>query len=177
LALLLEQILEVYPEEEEEEEEEKEENGGEANCRGGQAKRVLTQQVVDWLEGQMRRVHGYCETTEEGERAARLAVACSRLYCPADLSGSATLIELAVCLSRRLIIAQDGAIGVGPWCMEPGDVVIALFGGNALYGLRPTGTPGDYLYLGEWYLQGYMHGEGMDLFEKGEVQAEYFNLR
>jgi hypothetical protein len=43
--------------------------------------------------------------------------------------------------------------------------------------LRPTRTPGEYLYLGEYYLQGYIHGEAMDLYERGEVQAEYFNLR
>jgi hypothetical protein len=78
----------------------------------------------------MRRVHGRCETTGERERAARLAVGCSRLHCAADHSESAVLIKSVVCLSRSLIIAQDGAIGVGPWWMEPGDVVVALFGGR-----------------------------------------------
>ncbi|AEO64174.1 08acf9fb-117d-4bfd-a2d1-6d1b65a21ac1 [Thermothielavioides terrestris] len=135
--------------------------------------RGLGQRVYDAIAAQMRSVHA---GTGAEDRAARAAVALTELFSPAEFSEGKLFRDWALSW-RKVFIAQDGAVGLGPWWMEPGDMVVALFGGPILYGLRPTDTPGEYLFLGECYLHGFMHGEAMDLLERGEVEARYFDLR
>lgn len=44
------------------------------------------------------------------------------------------------CLSRYVFWTEDGTFDLGPKCMQPGDVVVVLFGGKIPYVLRPDGN-------------------------------------
>jgi hypothetical protein len=79
-------------------------------------------------------------------------------------------------IDRKSFITQDGLMGLGPQCMEKGDIFCVLFGGQCLYALRPTQSPGEYLYVGDCYVHGLMYGEAMEGYEKGEVEAQFFTL-
>jgi hypothetical protein len=46
---------------------------------------------------------------------------------------------------------------MGPHCMQSGDVVVVLYGGNTPYVLRPRGD--GYIFLGQAYVDEIMHGE------------------
>jgi len=55
-------------------------------------------------------------------------------------------------VSRRVFITSDGFIGIGPFAMEEGDMVVILFRGAVPYILRPRGV--QYLLVGECYVYG-----------------------
>ncbi|ORY57846.1 heterokaryon incompatibility protein-domain-containing protein [Pseudomassariella vexata] len=80
-----------------------------------------------------------------------------------------------------------GHPGLCPHNALPGDVVVMLYGGSVLYLLRPVEgedanaenedkRPREFHFVGECFLHGYMHGEGLeDAREKG-IRSEIFNL-
>jgi hypothetical protein len=50
-------------------------------------------------------------------------------------------------------------MGIGPANMDPGDRVCVLFGGPTPYIVRPVeGKHGEYLFVGECYIQKWMNG-------------------
>lgn len=63
---------------------------------------------------------------------------------------------------RTFFITQYGHIGKGPTAAQADDIVVVLFGGQTPYILRPTEKDGDYLFIGECYLDGIMHGEHIE---------------
>lgn len=63
----------------------------------------------------------------------------------------------AACTARTLYITADGHVGMGPAFVRPGDEVCHLFGSWKPMVLRPV--DGQYLQVGECYLEGRMHGE------------------
>jgi hypothetical protein len=68
-------------------------------------------------------------------------------------------------------------IGMGPFAMEEGDIVVILFGETVPYVLRPRGV--HYLLVGECYVYGIMEGEAIRfLQQKGELEnrTNIFNL-
>lgn len=75
---------------------------------------------------------------------------------------------------HRLFVTDDGHVGIGS-LMIPGDEVWILFGGRVLYVLRPVGD--HYVFVGECYFHGYMHGEGMEKWKEGKLQDEWVELR
>lgn len=67
-------------------------------------------------------------------------------------------------------------MGIGPANMDPGDRVCVLFGGPTPYIVRPVeGKHGEYLFVGECYIQKWMDGAALDLVEKGDLSPEWFN--
>lgn len=63
------------------------------------------------------------------------------------------------CNWRRLIVTEDGHVGLGPRVTEPGDVVCILGGGAVPLLLRPEGDGNSFKLVGEAYVQGMMFGE------------------
>ncbi|KAH8895487.1 HET-domain-containing protein [Thozetella sp. PMI_491] len=61
---------------------------------------------------------------------------------------------------RKLFTTKQGHVGLGPSTMRYTDCVALLSGGKTAYILRKTRESGVYLYIGEAYLHGFMHGEG-----------------
>ena len=61
---------------------------------------------------------------------------------------------------RRLMCTQDGLLGVGPTNMCEGDGVWVLAGGPTPVVLRPLPN-GHFVFLGEAYVHGIMHGEAV----------------
>ncbi|KAF2689807.1 HET-domain-containing protein [Lentithecium fluviatile CBS 122367] len=79
-----------------------------------------------------------------------------------------------MCKQRRLFWTQNGSYGLGPKCMQTGDVVAVLFGGNTPYVLRPHS--GEYLFLGQAYVDGIMQGQLVHELQAGRVQGQEFCL-
>lgn len=81
----------------------------------------------------------------------------------------------SVCRNRRIFRTKRGCYGLGPACMQVGDIAVVLFGGTIPYILRsmPTG----YAFLGEAYVDGIMHGELFDGLSDIQKHEERFYLR
>jgi hypothetical protein len=62
-----------------------------------------------------------------------------------------------VCEQRRLFWTEKGLYGLGPHCMQIGDIVVVLYGGNTPYVLRPRGD--EYIFMGQAYVDDIMNGE------------------
>ena len=79
----------------------------------------------------------------------------------------------------RFFVTDSGAIGMGPGTMQPGDLVVILFGASSPFVLRPTDNNGQYSLVGECYLDGIMEGQRIEqLQENGALEKaqEVFHL-
>jgi hypothetical protein len=63
----------------------------------------------------------------------------------------------------RLFLADKVTLGTGLPGLMAGDVVCVLFGGNVPYILRSTGVEGQYLFIGECYVQELMDGQALEM--------------
>lgn len=63
------------------------------------------------------------------------------------------------CTWRRLIVTEDGHVGLGPQVTEPGDLVFILKDAIMPLLLRPEADGGKFKLVGEAYIQGMMFGE------------------
>ncbi|KAM5341812.1 hypothetical protein ACJ41O_014843 [Fusarium nematophilum] len=79
------------------------------------------------------------------------------------------------CHSRRFFVTRKGYFGIGPECMEHGDVIAVLFGGRVPYVLREMGE-GTYYFIGECYVHGIMDGEVVDKWRRGKYTKETFDM-
>ncbi|CZR69172.1 related to heterokaryon incompatibility protein het-6 [Phialocephala subalpina] len=73
---------------------------------------------------------------------------------------------------RRFFRTAEGYYGIGPLIVEEGDVICVLLGGRTPFILRPVGD--DYSLVGECYVHGFMHGEAIEMMERGERELENF---
>jgi hypothetical protein len=62
-----------------------------------------------------------------------------------------------ICQQRRLFWIDKGLYGLGPHCMQIGDIVVVLYGGNTPYVLRPRED--EYIFMGQAYVDEIMNGE------------------
>ncbi len=68
----------------------------------------------------------------------------------------------AASYGRKLFTTKEGYVGLGPCSTMPGDHVVLLHGGKTAYVLRQTNKKREtFEFLGESYLHGFMHGEGL----------------
>ncbi|KAF2650282.1 hypothetical protein K491DRAFT_782753 [Lophiostoma macrostomum CBS 122681] len=67
-----------------------------------------------------------------------------------------------------------GDRGTAYWTVEPGDVVVVLFGSQLPFIMRKTGA--SYRLISSCYLLGMMDGEAMDLWRNGKLQEETFYI-
>jgi hypothetical protein len=73
-----------------------------------------------------------------------------------------------------MFVTDDGHIGIGS-PGQPGDEIWILFGGSVLYIIRRMEDC--FTFVGECYVHGYMHGEGMDIWKSGQLKSEWVDLR
>ena len=64
--------------------------------------------------------------------------------------------------SRAIFVTGSGRLGIAPDKVLPGDVITMLLGGEVPVVLRPFGDEvGNYTYIAECYVHGFMDGEGL----------------
>lgn len=63
------------------------------------------------------------------------------------------------CTWRRVLVTEDGHVGLGPQVARPGDVVCILKHAIVPFLLRPEAGTGSFKLVGEAYIQGVMFGE------------------
>ncbi|KAK3355927.1 heterokaryon incompatibility protein-domain-containing protein [Neurospora tetraspora] len=85
------------------------------------------------------------------------------------------------CHGKCLFTTEGDKVGLCPAGAKEGDIIVILYGGNVPYLLRPANndTAEDRFYLvGECYLDGFMHGEAMELLldDGSGVKEEVFSL-
>ena len=71
-----------------------------------------------------------------------------------------------------MFVTESGMIGTGLPGTMAGDVVCILFGGSVPYILRPTDIEGQYLLIGECYVEELMEGEAMEM----DLREQKFTL-
>jgi hypothetical protein len=76
---------------------------------------------------------------------------------------------------RRVFVTSKGIIGLGPALVQPGDIVVILFGGCTPFVLRPVDNY--YLLIGECYIHSQMDGAAVEGWREGDGEIEEFYLR
>lgn len=61
-----------------------------------------------------------------------------------------------------------GRLGIGSGFMLPGDIVVVPMGCSTPVLLRQEGTRGEYRFVGDIYIHGYMHGRAVDELKNGK---------
>lgn len=79
-----------------------------------------------------------------------------------------------VCKYRRFFVTRNGYYGLGPHSMLPRDKVVVLFGADVPFILRQAGDR--WKLVGECYLNGIMHGEAIDMWREGKLEATIFQI-
>jgi hypothetical protein len=70
-------------------------------------------------------------------------------------------------MGRTFCVMEQGLIGMGSGYMTAGDLVVVPFGCSTPIILRPEGRRNEYRYVGDVYIDGYMHGEAVQQLEAG----------
>jgi hypothetical protein len=78
--------------------------------------------------------------------------------------------------ARRLMVTEEGHIGVVPCRARPGDVVAILYGCSIPLVLRKDASQDSWLVIGEGYVHGYMNGEVAALVKRGKKATSRFRL-
>jgi hypothetical protein len=98
-----------------------------------------------------------------------------------DYSKSTAAVK---CHGDCLVSTREGLTGSCPFSVEPGDLLVILYGGKVPYVLRerPCGS-GDgqerdrsYDFVRKCYLQGYMEGRGIEEQKEKGMPVEVFTL-
>jgi hypothetical protein len=73
-------------------------------------------------------------------------------------------------VGRSFCITEQGLIGMGSGYMTAGDLVVVPFGCSTPILLRHEGRRNEYHYVGDVYVEGYMHGEAISQMEAKDPQ-------
>ncbi|PKS05013.1 hypothetical protein jhhlp_008379 [Lomentospora prolificans] len=77
-------------------------------------------------------------------------------------------------MGRCLCVTQnDNLVGMGSGFMAPGDIIVVPFGCYSPVILRPEGH-GEYRFVGDIYVDGYMNGEAIDEWKNGQREVEEY---
>lgn len=86
------------------------------------------------------------------------------------------------CHGKCLFKTEGDKVGLCPAVAKEGDIIVILYGGNVPYLLRPAdgndSSEERFYLVGECYLDGFMHGEAMELLrdDGSGVEEEVFTL-
>lgn len=124
-----------------------------------------------WCKQQAKNCH------PDNDLAAEAAAAHLEplLHCPGDHQLFQASFEF-FSPGRRFYTTKNGSMGLGPSAMRGGDIICVLFGGTVPYILRPI-AGGEYSFVGDCYIDGFMNGEAIQKLEAAEIAAEWFPLR
>lgn len=73
-------------------------------------------------------------------------------------------------MGRRFCITEQGLIGMGSGNLTAGDLIVVPFGCSTPIILRPEGLRNEYRYVGDIYIENYMHGEAVKQMEAKDPQ-------
>jgi hypothetical protein len=68
-------------------------------------------------------------------------------------------------MGRSFCVTEQGLMGMGSGFMTTGDLVVVPFGSSTPILLRPEGLRDEHRYVGDVYIDGYMHGEAIRQME------------
>ena len=86
-----------------------------------------------------------------------------------------TIISASLSMNRRrLVISENGYVGLGMWNVEVGDLICILLGCNFPVILRRIEN--HYVLIGEAYIDGIMNGEAMEGLKNGEHETQSFEI-
>ncbi|SPN99070.1 related to heterokaryon incompatibility protein het-6 [Cephalotrichum gorgonifer] len=75
---------------------------------------------------------------------------------------------------RCLFVTQNESfVGIGTGAMLPGDIIVVPLGCYSPVILRPEGR-GEYIFVGDVYVDGYMYGEAIDELDSGQKEMEEY---
>ena len=78
--------------------------------------------------------------------------------------------------ARRLMITDEGLVGVAPCRARPGDVIAVLYGCSIPLVLRKAVQQDAWRVVGEGYVHDYMNGEVSTLVKRGKSTTQRFRL-
>ena len=78
--------------------------------------------------------------------------------------------------ARRLMVTNEGIVGVAPCRARQGDVVAVLYGCSIPVVLRGDASQDAWLVIGEGYVHGYMNGEVAALVKRGKHATRRLRL-
>lgn len=77
-------------------------------------------------------------------------------------------------MGRCFCLTDEGRTGLGTGFMAPDDEVVVPLGCSTPVLLRPEGNRGEYRFVGDIYVHGYMHGEAMDDLDSDKRQLKRY---
>ena len=77
---------------------------------------------------------------------------------------------------RCFFVTDEGLMGMGTGFMDPDDVVCVPLGCSTPVLLRPDGK-GQFQYVGDDYVDGYMYGRAIDHLQSGRKEIREFIIR
>ncbi len=90
------------------------------------------------------------------------------------LNGRLNALICRSCSSRKFAVTRRGYQTLVPEKAQSGDAIVVLVGGDVPFVMRPCG--GDYILVGEAYVDGFMNGEALDNIEGSKV-TQNFSIR
>lgn len=79
-------------------------------------------------------------------------------------------------MGRCFILTEGGFMGMGSGFVSPGDVVVVPLGCYTPVILRPEGERGEYRFVGDVYVDGYMRGRAVNEWKDGRKELKKFVL-
>lgn len=101
--------------------------------------------------------------------------------CSPDKAGINALEDLCKALDtgtrgRRLIISEDKHMGAAPRETQKGDLIYVLIGCSVPVILRKSEGDGEFEFIGECYVHGFMDGEALATQDGGKTTTQEFKL-
>ncbi|KAF5001519.1 hypothetical protein FGRMN_990 [Fusarium graminum] len=75
-------------------------------------------------------------------------------------------------MGRRFCLTQNHTMAMGSGFMLPGDLIVVPLGCSTPILLRNEGMQDEYRYVGDIYVDGYMHGKAVEEWEEGKRELD-----
>jgi len=79
-------------------------------------------------------------------------------------------------MGRRFCLTEKGLMGMGSGFMAMGDIVVVPLGCDLPILLRPEGKRGEYRFVGEIYVHGYMRGRAIEQVDRRDRRVAKYIL-
>ncbi|KAF2736034.1 hypothetical protein EJ04DRAFT_490540 [Polyplosphaeria fusca] len=76
-------------------------------------------------------------------------------------------------MGRCYCLTENGIMGLGTGFMTVGDIIVVPYGCNTPIVLRPEGRHGEFRFVGDVYVHGFMNGEALTLLDKWKRDRDY----
>lgn len=76
-------------------------------------------------------------------------------------------------MGRCFCLTKEGHMGLGTGFMTAGDIIVVPYGCSTPVILRPEGRHGEFRFVGDVYIHGFMKGEALELRDRKNREREY----